>query len=167
MPAEACKAIRLSKSFQQVTICPLVQIITRALHIHLYVIEKSEMWNHAFSLWRQQSGTVMMYPIRPTPLYGSHVVHPHQAFIDKHTLPWMKCFRTIFILFLDLVPKIAIFQKLKVLSARGYMSHTLVLKHLPCTKWSMYTQLGSFGVWVYPGACMPIWVWGSPRGMHW
>ena len=32
--------------------------------------------------------------------------------------------------------KNAIFGKLKDLSAKGYMSHTLVLENLPATKWS-------------------------------
>ena len=43
------------------------------------------------------------------------------------------------------------------------MSDTLVLEILPAKKWSRYpwsTWLGSLGVWLYLGACMPIYGYG-------
>ena len=61
---------------------------------------------------------------------------------------FQKCFQNIFVPVLDLVSKNAIFGKLKALSARGYMSHTLVLEHLLAAKWSRYpwsTGLASWG----------------------
>ena len=69
---------------------------------------------------------------------------------------------------MDLVSKNAIFGKLKALSARGYMSHTLVLENLLAAKWSRYpqsTQLGSLGVKMYPEACMPIYGYGVHPGV--
>ena len=42
-----------------------------------------------------------------------------------------------------------------------------MLENLPAAKWSRYpwsTQLGSLGVWLYPGACMPIYGYGVHPG---
>ena len=85
--------------------------------------------------------------------------------VMNETFP--KRFQNVFVPVLDLVSKNAIFGKLKALSARGYMSHTLVLENLPATKWSRYpwsTQLGSLGVWLYPGVHMPVYGHGVHPG---
>ena len=76
---------------------------------------------------------------------------------------FVKRFRTSFGLSL----KNAISGKLKALLARGYMSHTLILEDLPATKWSRYpwsTQLGSLGVWLYPGHVCPYMGTGFTQG---
>ena len=60
-----------------------------------------------------------------------------------------KRFQMVLYQFCNLVSKNAIFGKLKALSARGYMSHTLVLENLSAAKWSRYpwsTGLGAPGV---------------------
>ena len=67
--------------------------------------------------------------------------------VVNETFP--KCFRNVFVPVLDLVSKNAIFGKLKALSPRGYMTHTLVLENSLAAKWNRHpwsTQLEFLGV---------------------